>query len=44
MKMLVKCKLVNARKECPWTHYSINKEKKKDLINFLSQMIKIYSK
>ena len=40
MKMLVKCELVNARKECPWTHYSINEKKKKDLINFLSQMMR----
>ncbi|MCL1971898.1 MAG: metalloregulator ArsR/SmtB family transcription factor [Endomicrobia bacterium] len=40
MQMLVKCKLVNSRKDGSWMHYSINEEVKKDLINFLSQMIK----
>lgn len=40
MKMLVKCKLVNARKEGSWMHYSINEKIKRDLISFLSQTMK----
>lgn len=40
MKMLIKSKLVNARKEGSWMHYSINNEVKKDLIDFLSGIIK----
>ena len=40
MKMLVKCKLVNARKEGSWMHYSINKKIKNDLLTFIGQTIK----
>lgn len=40
MKMLVKCKLIDARKEGSWMYYSINENIKKDLIGFLSQTMK----
>ncbi|MDD7735829.1 MAG: ArsR family transcriptional regulator [Bacillales bacterium] len=31
MKLLVESGIVNARKEWKWTHYSINKEKIKEI-------------
>lgn len=35
MKILVDSGLVNARKDWKWIHYSLNKEKKAELITYL---------
>lgn len=40
MKMLVKCKLVDAYKDGSWMYYSINKKISADLINFLLNVMK----
>lgn len=40
MKILTDCKLINARKEGKWMHYSIHKDKLQELKNLISLFIR----
>lgn len=39
MSVLSRCGLVSSRKEGQWTHYSINQDRVREMIEFLNKML-----
>ena len=39
MSVLSRCVLVSSRKEGQWTHYSINQDRVREMIEFLNKML-----